>query len=197
MGIPLYKPKESSKDENRAKSLHQPPPEREEEDFWLLSPVQINQTVNNSNSRRSPNNRRFTITNYHVAPISSSSAFTHRNNNNANHTTNRIRTRISRRHNLLTSPLMDRRRSSRVHSIHDTSPSSLTTPTSLSSLVASPSIRNELDRRLQSRITEKEELLDQLRVTVSLLDQFISARAALGSDMLTLPSLITEGNYYV
>ncbi|CAO3634587.1 unnamed protein product [Mucor hiemalis] len=81
---------------------------------------------------------------------------------------------------MLTSSLMDRRRSSRVHHLPGTSSTS------------SPPVRSELNRRLQQRINEKEDLLEQLQVTVSLLDQFISARAALGSDLMTLPSFITE-----
>lgn len=79
---------------------------------------------------------------------------------------------------------MDRRRSSRVHHLPGTS--------STSASSSSPPVRSELDRRLQQRINEKEDLLEQLQVTVSLLDQFISARAALGSDLMALPSFITE-----
>jgi hypothetical protein len=89
---------------------------------------------------------------------------------------------------------MDRRRSSRVHQLPSSSSTSSSSTTSSGSN-SSPPVRSELDRRLQQRINEKEDLLEQLQVTVSLLDQFLSARTALGSDMMTLPSFITEGNF--
>ncbi|KAI8881089.1 hypothetical protein K501DRAFT_334960 [Backusella circina FSU 941] len=86
------------------------------------------------------------------------------------------RSRTSRRQSMLTSSLMDRRQSSRGHhNNQDTSP-----------------VRSELDRRLQQRIKEKEDVLEQLQVTVSLLDQFISARVALGSSATALPAFITR-----
>lgn len=87
----------------------------------------------------------------------------------SNNTTLR-RSRMSRRHSMLTSSLMDRRRNSRTHSS-----------------VTSLPMRSRLDRRLQQRIQEKEDLLEQLELTVSLLDQFISARMTLGDDMIPLP----------
>ncbi|KAI8993676.1 hypothetical protein BDB01DRAFT_832462 [Pilobolus umbonatus] len=86
-------------------------------------------------------------------------------------TTSQLRRRMTRRHSMLTSSLMDRRRSTRAHH----------------SAVTSHPIRNRLDRRLQQRIHEKEDLLEQLELTVSLLDQFLSARTTLGDDMLPLP----------
>jgi hypothetical protein len=104
-------------------------------------------------------------------PISSSS-FSHFGPLRRSHT--------SRRQSMLTSSLMDRRQSSRgLH--QDTS--------------SVAPVRSELDRRLQQRIKEKEDVLEQLQVTVSLLDQFISARVALGSSATALPSFITRGKH--
>ncbi|KAI7865064.1 hypothetical protein BDF14DRAFT_1883747 [Spinellus fusiger] len=56
----------------------------------------------------------------------------------------------------------------------------------------SHSRRTELDRRVALRMSEKEDLLDQLEITVSLLDQFLSARSALGSDAMSIPTFITQ-----
>lgn len=55
---------------------------------------------------------------------------------------------------------------------------------------------DDLDRLVQQRFDEKEDLLCQLEFTASLLDQFLSARSALGVDSnMTLPSFITDGKY--
>ncbi|ORZ02389.1 hypothetical protein BCR43DRAFT_559344 [Syncephalastrum racemosum] len=51
---------------------------------------------------------------------------------------------------------------------------------------------DNLDRMVHQRLTEKEDLLNQLEFTVSLLDQFLTARSALGSDFMAIPSFITE-----
>ncbi|CDH54202.1 predicted protein [Lichtheimia corymbifera JMRC:FSU:9682] len=52
---------------------------------------------------------------------------------------------------------------------------------------------DDLDRLVQQRFDEKEDLLCQLEFTASLLDQFLSARSALGADSnMTLPSFITD-----
>lgn len=52
---------------------------------------------------------------------------------------------------------------------------------------------DDLDRLVQQRFDEKEDLLCQLEFTASLLDQFLSARSALGVDSnMTLPSFITD-----
>lgn len=193
MGIPLYKPKET-KDESRRKSP-QPVEDMESDEFWSLFPQQFIQTVHNRHSNRRSSIRP-TISSYHIAPISSSSPF-HRTTTDTNLTSlpSRIRSRLSRRHSMLTSSLMDRRRSSRVHSIHASSPaSSSSSNSSWQALANSPPIRSELDRRLFRRISEKEELLEQLRVMVSLLDQFLEARGSLRADMRReLPSFLTEG----
>ncbi|KAL0086226.1 hypothetical protein J3Q64DRAFT_1738785 [Phycomyces blakesleeanus] len=52
--------------------------------------------------------------------------------------------------------------------------------------------RTELDRQIAIRMSEKEDLLAQLEVTVSLLDQFLSARSALGSEVMAIPTFITQ-----
>ncbi|KAF7730282.1 hypothetical protein EC973_002525 [Apophysomyces ossiformis] len=51
---------------------------------------------------------------------------------------------------------------------------------------------SELDRRVQSRLNEKEDLLGHLERTVHLLDQFLSARSALGSDIVAMPSFLLQ-----
>ncbi|KAI9311092.1 hypothetical protein BX666DRAFT_1105986 [Dichotomocladium elegans] len=57
---------------------------------------------------------------------------------------------------------------------------------------ASPPLE-DLDRLVQQRFDEKEDLLCQLEFTASLLDQFLSARSALGSDSsVGLPSFIAD-----
>lgn len=87
------------------------------------------------------------------------------------HTPSHVRRhRISRRQNLLTSSFGDRR------------------PNSNSSVEQS-----ELDRRIDQCISEKEDLLEQLQVTVSLLDQFLSARTRLGQEAVNIPEFITQG----
>lgn len=53
-----------------------------------------------------------------------------------------------------------------------------------------------LDRLVQQRFDEKEDLLNQLEFTVTLLDQFLATRATLGSDSIAIPSFITEGNVW-
>ncbi|CEG68017.1 hypothetical protein RMATCC62417_04355 [Rhizopus microsporus] len=89
------------------------------------------------------------------------------------HTPSHVRRhRISRRQNLLTSSFGDRR------------------PNSNSSVEQS-----ELDRRIDQCISEKEDLLEQLQVTVSLLDQFLSARTRLGQEAVNIPEFITQGMY--
>ncbi|CAO3664825.1 unnamed protein product [Rhizopus microsporus] len=88
----------------------------------------------------------------------------------APHTPSHVRRhRISRRQNLLTSSFGDRR------------------PNSNSSVEQS-----ELDRRIDQCISEKENLLEQLQVTVSLLDQFLSARTRLGQEAVNIPEFITQ-----
>ncbi|KAI8333007.1 hypothetical protein BD560DRAFT_451348 [Blakeslea trispora] len=91
----------------------------------------------------------------------------------------RARAHIGSRNSMLTSSLVDRRRSSR-------------NPLSGSSSSTSPPVRSELDRRLHQRITEKEDLLEQLSMTVTLLDHFLSARSASGSDTAILSSVLIE-----
>ncbi|KAG0166105.1 hypothetical protein DFQ30_007581, partial [Apophysomyces sp. BC1015] len=63
----------------------------------------------------------------------------------------------------------------------------------LANLLSSSRLQDsELDRRLQSRLTEKETILAQLEDTVSWLDQFLSARSALGSDIVAMPSFLLQ-----
>ncbi|KAI8987784.1 hypothetical protein BDF20DRAFT_910342 [Mycotypha africana] len=50
--------------------------------------------------------------------------------------------------------------------------------------------RQQLDQRLQQRLSYKEDLLQQLRATIALLDQFLLAGAAVGSEIVVLPSFI-------
>lgn len=200
MGLPLWKPKDLEEEIDQEESIRQQE-DAEDEESWSIFPHQLLHDnvythINNTNIHRQSNNNEITTTlrssvnnnnnhshshshsHRHLSPVSSSIPII------ANSSSLR-RSRIARRHSMLTSSLMDRRRSSRVHHLPGTSSTS------------SPPVRSELDRRLQQRINEKEDLLEQLQVTVSLLDQFISARAALGSDLMTLPSFITEGNAIV
>jgi hypothetical protein len=187
MGLPMYKPR----DEEHVSEKHQAKDIMEDE-FWSVLPHQLHGS--GINHRRPANSRIQNSNNYQHNLVN-------RNPSNAQPRVNRI----ARRRSMLTSSLLDRRRDSRVHQLPSTfttvtlsssssssSPSSDNTITSTSSISTSPPMRSELDRRLHQRITEKEDLLEQLRVTVSLLDQFLSARAALGRDM-NLPSFITEG----
>ncbi|KAI8381382.1 uncharacterized protein BYT42DRAFT_566337 [Radiomyces spectabilis] len=51
---------------------------------------------------------------------------------------------------------------------------------------------SDLDRQFHMRFTEKQNLLDQLEITATLLDQFLCARSAHGSDNTALPSFLTE-----
>lgn len=182
MGLPMYKPR----DEHAVSEKHQAKDLMEDE-FWSIFPHQLHNYGNIRRPTRVSNNNHphqlVSRTSSNVQPRVS---------------------RIARRRSMLTSSLLDRRRDSRIHQL----PGTVTTATlsssttsasysppssssSTSSASASPPMRSELDRRLHQRITEKEDLLEQLRVTVSLLDQFLSARAALGGDM-SLPSFITE-----
>ncbi|OBZ88530.1 hypothetical protein A0J61_03411 [Choanephora cucurbitarum] len=105
----------------------------------------------------------------------------HRRNSSPLHRNSqpRAQTRIGSRNSILTSSLVDRRRSSRAHL-----PGSSTS--------TSPPIRSELDRRLHQRITEKEDLLEQLSMTATLLDHFLAARSAYGSDAAILSSVLIE-----
>ncbi|KAG1076649.1 hypothetical protein G6F42_025382 [Rhizopus arrhizus] len=185
MGLPMYKPR----DEDVASEKHQAKDIMEDE-FWSIFPHQLH---NYGNSRRPPR----TSNNHHPH---------HLVNRTASNLQPRV-SRIARRRSMLTSSLLDRRRDSRIHQLPGTvttvtlsssssasaspSPPSSSSSALASTLSASPPMRGELDRRLHQRITEKEDLLEQLRVTVSLLDQFLSARAAFGGDM-SLPSFITE-----
>lgn len=199
MGLPLWKPKDIETELDQEESMkHQR--DVEDEESWSIFTHQLvhdnvyNHHINNThhhNNHNNNTNRRNTSLRHTV---------NNNNNNNNNHSNNRHlshvsssipiianssslrRSRIARRHSMLASSLMDRRRSSRVHHLPGTS--------------SSPPVRSELDRRLLQRINEKEDLLEQLQVTVSLLDQFLSARTALGSELMTLPSFITEGNIY-
>ncbi|KAK4519884.1 uncharacterized protein ATC70_010128 [Mucor velutinosus] len=185
MGLPMYKPR----DEHAVSEKHQAKDPMEDE-LWSIIPHQLHNYGNTRHPSRASNN--------------------HHPHHLVSRTASNIQPRVSRiarRRSMLTSSLLDRRRDSRIHQLPGTvtiatlSSSSNTSassspPSSLSSasaptLSASPPMRSELDRRLHQRITEKEDLLEQLRVTVSLLDQFLSARAALGRDM-SLPSFITE-----
>ena len=52
---------------------------------------------------------------------------------------------------------------------------------------------SSLDRIVQRRFEEKEDLLKQLEFTATLLDQFLSARSSPGFESSVLPSLLTEG----
>lgn len=208
MGLPLWKPKDLEEkeidQEESIKRQRQEEEEAEDEDSWSIFPHQflhdnVYTHINNTHiHRQSPNEPtlRNSVNNNinshshnhshrHLSPVSSSIPI-------VAYSSSLRRSRIARRHSMLTSSLLDRRRSSRVHHL----PGTYSTSSSSSSSSPSPPIRSELDRRLQQRINEKEDLLEQLQVTVSLLDQFISARAALGSDLMALPSFITEGITY-
>jgi hypothetical protein len=171
MGLPLYKPKEDCKEET---TKHQQAEDIENEEFWSIIPQRLIQNAihhtRRPTSRHQHNSPASSFaTNYMSTRLTQSAIFQPR-----------MRSRLSRRPAMLAASLMDRRRNSRVHQLPSTSSTS-------------PPVRNELDRRLQQRIDEKVDILEQLRVTVSLLDQFLSARAALGSEMMALPSFITEG----
>lgn len=176
MGLPLYKPKEDSDKEITKRRQTE---EMENEEFTsFISQNLIESAINRTRrlSSRHPHNSPVSFaTNYMNTRLAQSAIYQPR-----------MRSRISRRPTLLTSSLMDRRRSSRVHQLPSTSASSSSSP--------SPPVQGELDRQLQQRIDEKEDILQQLRVTVTLLDQFLTARVALGSEMMALPSFITEGN---
>lgn len=169
MGLPLYKPKEDRKEET---TKHQQAEDIEHEEFWSTVPQQLIQNAYYHTRRPASRQQHRTPTNYLSTRLAQSAFFQPR-----------MRSR-SRRPSLLTSSLMDRRRSSRVHPLPSTSSTSSS---------SSPPVRDELDRRLQQRIDEKEDILQQLRATVTLLDEFLSARAALGYEMMALPSFITEG----
>lgn len=54
-----------------------------------------------------------------------------------------------------------------------------------------------IDQMVQQRFNEKEDLLNQLQFTASLLGQFLSARSVLGSDTMEIPSFITEGKLFI
>lgn len=182
----MYKPRDEGhvSEKHHAKDIM-------EDEFWSILPHQLHGS--GINHRRPASSRIQNNNNYQHNLVN-------RNSSNSQPRVNRI----ARRRSMLTSSLLDRRRDSRIHQLPSTfttvtlssssssSPSSENTATSASSTSTSPPMRSELDRRLHQRITEKEDLLEQLRVTVSLLDQFLSARAALGRDM-SLPSFITEG----
>ncbi|OAD05414.1 hypothetical protein MUCCIDRAFT_155880 [Mucor lusitanicus CBS 277.49] len=162
-----------------------------EDGFWSIFPHQLHNHGNIRRPSRASNNHHHP---HHLV------------SRTASNVQPRV-SRIARRRSMLTSSLLDRRRDSRIHQLPGTvttatlssssntstsaSPPSSSSSSSSSSASASPPMRSELNRHLHQRITEKEDLLEQLRVTVSLLDQFLSARAALGGDM-SLPSFITE-----
>jgi hypothetical protein len=202
MGLPLWRPKRDLEEERerREEELIKHQEDTEDEDSWSIFPHQIVHSVYN----RRPSSRHFVNNNIdiqninntirgnrHLSPVSSSIPLAEAAAAvaAANSSSSSIRrSRIARRHSMLTSSLMDRRRSSRVHQLPGTTSSS-----GSSSSASSPPMRSELDRRLQQRITEKEDLLEQLQTTVSLLDRFLSARTTLGEDMMTLPSFLTEG----
>ncbi|GAN11607.1 hypothetical protein MAM1_0745d11182 [Mucor ambiguus] len=181
MGLPMYKPR----DEHVASEKYQTK-DLIEDEFWSIFPRQLHDYGYTRRPSRASNN-------HHPHHLVS---------RNASNVQPRA-SRIARRRSMLTSSLLDRRRDSRIHQLPSTvitatlsssnasASSSPPSSSSSSSASASPPMRSELDRRLHQRITEKEDLLEQLRVTVSLLDQFLSARAALGRDM-SLPSFITE-----
>ncbi|KAI8073594.1 hypothetical protein BDF21DRAFT_423851 [Thamnidium elegans] len=174
MGLPLWKPRDIEQEQQQHEEYikHQ---EDIDEDSWSIFPHQLVQNVyNNNNNNRRPSTSRHPVNNNprHLTPVSSSIPTA---------TSSQLRrSRITRRHSMLTSSLMDRRRSSRVHQLPGPTTST------------SPPVRSELDRRLQQRINEKEDLLEQLQVTVSLLDEFLTARADLGSNFMSLPAFITE-----
>lgn len=189
MGLPMYKPR----DEHVASEKHQAK-DLMEDGFWSIFPHQLHNHGNIRRPSRASNNHHHP---HHLV------------SRTASNVQPRV-SRIARRRSMLTSSLLDRRRDSRIHQLPGTvttatlssssntstsaSPPSSSSSSSSSSASASPPMRSELNRHLHQRITEKEDLLEQLRVTVSLLDQFLSARAALGGDM-SLPSFITEGTH--
>lgn len=180
MGLPLWKPRDIEQEQHQHEEYikHQ---EDIDEDSWSIFPHQLVQNVyNNSNNSRRPSTSRHPVNNNprHLIPVSSSIP-------TATSSSQLRRSRITRRHSMLTSSLMDRRRSSRVHQLPGPTTST------------SPPVRSELDRRLQQRINEKEDLLEQLQVTVSLLDEFLTARADLGSNFMSLPAFITEGKIII
>lgn len=166
MGLPLWKPRDVEQ-EHELEDYIKHQEDTEDEDSWSIFPHQI---VYN----RRPTSRHSVNTNSrHLSPTPSSIPV-------APNSSHLRRSRIARRQSMLTSSLMDRRRTSRVHPLP---------PTSSSSSSSSPPVRSELDRRLQQRMNEKEDLLEQLQSTVTLLDQLLSA----GNDRSGLPSGLTEG----
>lgn len=179
MGLPLWKPRDIEQEQRRRRNQpneeyikHQ---EDVDEEVWSVFHPQLVYNTRRP-SRHAVNNNTINNNSRHISPVASS-------------LTSR-RARISRRHSMLTSSLMDRRRGSRVHQLPTTSNTITNTNTN-----TSPTVRSELDRRLQQRIHEKEDLLEQLQVTVSLLDEFLTARTELGPNFMTLPAFITEGIY--
>ncbi|KAG2210536.1 hypothetical protein INT47_002478 [Mucor saturninus] len=162
MGLPLWKPRDVEQEAEQEEYIkHQE--DIEDEDSWSIFSHQLVQNVYN----RRPTSRHSVNTNTrHLSPSSIPVAA------NSPHLR---RSRIARRQSMLTSSLMDRRRSSRVHPLPPTS--------------SSPPVRSELDRRLQQRMNEKEDLLEQLQSTITLLDQLLSA----GNDISTL----SEGILYI
>ncbi|KAI9473940.1 MAG: hypothetical protein EXX96DRAFT_579940 [Benjaminiella poitrasii] len=188
MGLPLYKPRKDSENISQ-KTRQQQLPEcnlEDRDELWPALPHRLIQNAFNHNRRSS---LRPSSANNHFNTPFSSSPFSNNNNSINNRNTQtilfqpRMRSRISRRHSMLTSSLMDRRRASRVHQ----SPGAVTIPSS-----TSPPFASELDRQLQQRINEKEDLLEQLRATISLIDQFLLTSASPGSFLMSLPSFITE-----
>ncbi|KAI7894970.1 uncharacterized protein EV154DRAFT_496611 [Mucor mucedo] len=155
MGLPLWKPRDVEQEAEQEEYIkHQE--DIEDEDSWSIFSHQLVQNVYN----RRPTSRHSVNTNTrHLSPSSIPVAA------NSPHLR---RSRIARRQSMLTSSLMDRRRTSRVHPLPPTS--------------SSPPVRSELDRRLQQRMNEKEDLLEQLQSTITLLDQLLSA----GNDISTL-----------
>lgn len=160
MGLPLWKPRDIEQEHEHEEYIkHQE--DIEDEDSWSIFPHQLVQNVYN----RRPTSRHSVNTNTRqLSPVPSSTPV-------AANSSHLRRSRIARRQSMLTSSLMDRRRTSRVHPLPSTS--------------SSPPVRGELDRRLQQRMNEKEDLLEQLQSTVTLLDQLLST----GTDR----SALTEG----
>ncbi|CEP14490.1 hypothetical protein [Parasitella parasitica] len=169
MGLPLYKPKGDDVifEKNQAKDAI-------DDEFWITP---LRQSHNHGNSRRPSHRSSNSNHNSHLSV-----------NRSASNTQPRVG-RIARRRSMLNSSFLDRRRDARVPPLPGSG--TILSVSSITSAETSPPLRSELDRRLHQRITEKEDLLEQLRITGSLLDQFLSARAALGRDT-SLPSFITE-----
>ncbi|KAI8062780.1 uncharacterized protein B0P05DRAFT_556021 [Gilbertella persicaria] len=166
MGLPLWRPRDLKEDIEPI--IHKPHHAtlNDDNDIRVNIPHQLMHNIHNGYRRSRPS--------FSSSPSSSSSSSPSPSSFSSSSSSSSQRSGSRLFQPLVTRSRLERRRQmlERLRAQHSSS--------------TSPPIRSELDRRLQQRISEKEDLLEQLTATVNLLDQFLSARTALGSDFAEL-----------